>query len=194
MSNTVHLSCKCGAVQGTLVVVSGEYFHVHCLCCDCQKFAAYLKNEGGILDEHGGTELFQTYPIHMKITEGQEHIDCVQLHEKGLYRWHTTCCSMPLANTMTSPKIPFVGISAKLMQFESEQEKLKILGPITLKAFGKYAKGEMPKDAHTKFPVSFIPKIIGFMLKGLLGRRQTPSPFFKGEKPVATPKVLMSPP
>jgi hypothetical protein len=30
------------------------------------------------------------------------------------------------------------------------------------------AFGEMPKDAHARFPLSYMPKIIGFMLKGML--------------------------
>ena len=190
MSNVVNLSCACNTAKGTLKVVDGSFFHVHCLCCDCQSFASYLRNEENILDEHGATELFQTYPAYMEITEGQENIGCVQLRKKGLYRWHTTCCNMPLANTMTSPKIPFVGISVKLMQFNSEHEKLEALGPITMKAFGKYAKGEMPQDAHPKFPVSFMPKIVGFMIKGMFGKKNIPSPFFRQSEPVTKANVL----
>lgn len=190
MSNLVNLSCACGSVKGKLKVVEDSFFHVHCLCCDCQSFAAHLNNEENILDEHGGTELFQTYPAYLEITEGQENIGCMQLREKGLYRWHTTCCNMPLANTMNSSRVPFVGVSAKFMQFSDENEKLATLGPVTMKAFGKYAKGEMPNDAHAKFPISYMPKIIGFMLKGMLGRKHSPSPFFNDGEPVAEAKIL----
>jgi len=190
MSTMVNLSCKCGAVKGEISVVKGSFFHVHCLCCDCQSFASYLNNEENILDEHGGTELFQTYPAYMKITDGQENIGCVQLREKGLYRWHTTCCNMPLANTMSSSKTPFIGVFVKLMKFDSDQEKLEILGPVSMKAFGKYAIGEMPADAHPKFPISYIPKIIGFLLKGLLGKKNRPSPFFKDAEPIVKANIL----
>jgi len=189
-NSVVNLSCSCGAVKGHLKVIDGSFFHVHCLCCDCQSFASYLKNEEKILDEHGGTELFQTYPAYMEITEGQENIGCVQLREKSLYMWHTTCCNMPLANTMNSSKVPFVGVSVKLMQFNNEHEKLKVLGPVTMKAFGKYAKGEMPKDAYHKFPFSFMPKIISFMLKGKFTKKNNPSPFFRDGEPVTKAKVL----
>ncbi len=190
MSTEVDLSCKCGTVKGKLKVVKSDFFHVQCLCCDCQSFASYLNSQEEILDEHGGTELFQTYPEYMEITEGRDNIGCVQLREKGLYRWHTTCCNMPLANTMNKSKIPFVGVSVKLMQFSSDREKKEILGPVSMKAFGIYAIGKMPTDAHPKFPLSYMPKIIGFMLKGMLGKKSYPSPFFSNGEPVVKAKVL----
>jgi hypothetical protein len=190
MSNIVTLECLCGTVKGKLNVVPGSFFHVHCLCCDCQSFASHLNNEDKILDKHGGSELFQTYPAFMEITEGQDKVGCVQLRDKGLYRWHTTCCNMPLANTMNSSKVPFVGVSVKLMKFASEQEKMETLGSVTMKAFGKYSIGEMPKDAHPKFPVSYMPKILGFMLKGMFKKKNNPSPFFNGKEPLAKVNIL----
>ncbi len=189
MPSSVDLKCLCGSVKGSLDIVPKSYFHVHCLCCDCQRFASNLKNEANILDAHGGTELLQTYPAFMKITEGFDKIECMQFGEKGLYRWYASCCNMPLANTMRSPSTPFIGVPVKLMQFADEQEKNKIIGPVLMKAFGKYAIGEMPKDAHPKFPMSYIPKIVGFMIKGIITRKNKPSPFFTHDgKPIATPK------
>ncbi len=190
MFNIVALECSCGTVKGKLDVVPKSFFHVHCLCCDCQSFASHLNNKDKILDEHGGTELLQTYPSLMEISEGQDRIGCVQLRGKGLYRWHTTCCNMPLANTMNSASVPFVGVPVKLMKFANEQEKMDVLGPVTMKAFGKYAIGEMPKDAHARFPLSYMPKIIGFMIKGMFKKRHRPSPFFKDNEPVIKVNVL----
>jgi len=184
MSNIVSLKCSCGAVKGTLEVVPKSFFHVHCLCRDCQRFAKHLSNSNNILDEHGGTELLQTYPKFMKITEGKENIGGIQLNKNGLYRWHTTCCNMPMANTMNSSKIPFVGIPVTFMEFTSEKDKQDILGPVIMKAFGKYAMGKMPKDAHERFPLSFMPKILGFMIKGLVKKNYVPSPFFNGKNPI----------
>lgn len=190
MSTTVNLKCSCESVKGLLDVVPGSFFHVACLCCDCQRFANHLNSEETILDVHGGTELFQTYPSLMNITEGYDKIACIQLGEKGLYRWHSTCCNMPLGNTMKSAKAPFVGIPAKFMQFTNEEEKTRILGPIIMQTFGKYAIGKMPEDAHPRFPLSFMPKIIWFMLKGAFGRKSAPSPFFKDGNPVSKANVL----
>ncbi len=190
MTKTVNLRCKCGTVKGNLNVVPGDFFHVHCLCCDCQSFAKHLNNSANILDEHGGSELFQTYPAYMEITEGHENIRCMQLKPKGLYRWHTACCNMPLANTMGKSNVPFVGISVKLMQFESEQEKRETLGPVTMKAFGKYAIGEAPKDVHPTFPLSYMPKILAFMIKGKFLKKYTPHPFFNDKTPIAKREVM----
>ena len=67
---------------------------------------------------------------------------------------------------------------------------MKVLGPVTLKAFGKYSIGEMPKDVHAKFPISFMPKILGFMLKGMFKKKHSPSPFFKGKDPIVNVDVL----
>jgi len=190
MSKIVKLGCLCGAVKGNIKVVPGAFFHVDCLCCDCQRFAAHLNNKENILDEHGGTELFQTYPSFLQVTEGQNKMRGVQLGKKGIYRWHTTCCNMPLANTMNSPKVPFVGVSVKLMKFSSDREKLETLGPVTMKAFGKYSIGEIPSDAHPRFPISFMPKIMGFMLKGMIRKMHSPSPFFNEKETVAEVEVL----
>ncbi len=190
MSTLVNLQCSCATIKGTVNIVQDSFFHVACLCCDCQNYAAHLKNKKNILDEHGGTDIVQTYPAHMKITQGQDNIACVQLKTKGLYRWHTTCCNMPLANTMNSSKIPFVGLPVQLMQFSSELEKTHILGPVTMKAFGKYAIGNMPKDVHARFPISYIPKILGFMIKGMFGKKNNPSPFFKDGVPVKKAVIL----
>ena len=104
----------------------------------------------------------------------------VQLHANALEHIEST----------NSSKVPFAGVSVKLMKFANEQEKMKILGPVTMKAFGKYSIGEMPKDAHPKFPISYMPKIIGFMLKGLFRKMNNPSPFFNGKEPIAKVNVL----
>lgn len=190
MSHSVDLECKCGAVKGDLGIVPGAFFHVHCLCIDCQRFATHLGNEAHILDGHGGTALFQTYPNLMRLTEGKDNVACVRLSEKGLFRWHTRCCSMPLANTMISAKAPFVGVFVSLMKFRSEEEKREALGPVLMKAFGKYSRGEMPADVHPKFPISYLPKIGYFMLRGMLGGKSSPSPFFEQGKPFAEITVL----
>lgn len=190
MSKIVNLECTCGKVKGTIKVIPKSFFHVHCLCCDCQKFATQLQNGPNILDKFGGSELFQTYPDAMRITQGHENISALQFQKKGLYRWHTKCCNMPIANTMSSAKIPFIGVSVKLMKFENEQDKTDTIGPVIMKAFGRHAIGDKPDDVHAKFPVSFMPKILGFMLKGFIKKKNEPSPFFNEQKPIVKVDTL----
>jgi hypothetical protein len=187
----VDLECFCGSLKGKLQVVSNKKsFHVHCLCKDCQNFASYLGNEDKILDEYGGSELFQTYPSYMKITEGKENLACIQLREKGIMRWYASCCNAPVANTMLSAKMPFIGLSVKMMKFTSKNEKQNTLGPVIMKAFGMSARGEKPVDAYDTFPKSFMPRIIKFMIVGYLGSKHKPSPFFSEKKSVCEPKIL----
>lgn len=189
--NTVDLECFCGSFQGTLSIVSNKKsFHVQCLCSDCQSFASYLGNEDKILDQYGASELFQTYPVYLKFKKGIENLVCIQLKENGLMRWYTSCCNTPIANTMTSAKVPFAGVSVKIMKFASEEDKLETLGPVILKAFGKSARGVKPQDAYDTFPKSFIPRILKFMLVGFLTSKYKPSPFFKDGRSVVTPKVI----
>jgi hypothetical protein len=189
MSNKIRLSCSCGAVEGTLDVHTNDSFHVECVCCDCQKFASYINAES-VLNSYGGTEIFQTYPSYLTITKGQENISCVQFSSKGLLRHYASCCSTPIGNMMNSSKVPFVGIPVSFMKFESEEHKNKALGPIVMKAFGKYAKGKKPNDVHERFPFSFMPKILFFMLKGMLLKKNLPSSYFKGGKAISVPEIL----
>lgn len=190
-SRTIKLECSCGEVQGQLNNVdSSKAFHVHCLCDDCQDTAEHLGKADQILDIHGGSELYQTYPAFVKISKGIEKLKAVQVKENGIYRWYASCCNMPVANIMNSPKIPFAGVSVKFMKFDSDQEKQDALGPVIMKAFGKSARGRMPKDAHIKFPISFIPKIIKFMAIGFIRGLNSPTVFYNGNKPVGEVKVL----
>lgn len=140
--NIVDIECACGELKGKLEIVPKHSFHVHCLCSDCQSFAAYLKKEDEILDQYGGSEIFQTYPCYIKINQGKEKLTYTQLKPKGLLRWYTSCCNTPVANTMSSPKIPFAGVSVKLIKFSSDKEKHKVLGPVVMKAYGKSARGK----------------------------------------------------
>lgn len=189
MSETVKLSCACGEVEGTLEVHQNDSFHVECLCCDCQNFAKQINNEG-FLKSYGGTEIFQTYPSYVTITKGEDKISSIRLSPKGLLRHYTSCCNTPIGNMMNGSKIPFIGIPVAFMRFESDEQKDKILGPTTGKAFGKYARGPKPDDVHDRFPLSFLPKILFFMFKGLALKKYTPSPYFKNGKPIAEPKIV----
>lgn len=189
--HNVDLSCFCGKVKGNLEVVSNtKAFHVNCLCKDCQKFACHLGTEDKILDEYGASDLFQTYPKYFKLTQGQENLSCLKLKEGGLLRWYTSCCNTPVANTIEKAKMPFAGISVKFMHFDSEEEKLEVLGPVIMKAFAKYSLIAPPKDAHDTFPRTFMPKIIKFMFVGFVKGMYKPSVFYEDGVLTSEPKLI----
>lgn len=185
----VLLACQCGSVEGQLTLDDTTRFHLVCYCCDCQAYAQQLQQADTLLDEHGGTELVQTYPANMQITQGHQHIACMKLSEKGIYRWYTRCCHTPIGNTVRSAKLPFVGIPVAFMRFESASQKKQLLGPIAFKVFAKYGQGQMPEEAYAKVPFVFLRQTVGFLLNGFWFNKQRPSPFFRDGSPVSTPQV-----
>lgn len=107
--------------------------HLVCYCCDCRAYAQQLQQADILLDEHGGTELVQTYLSNMQIIQGYQHIVCLPLSEKGIYRWHTSCCNTPIGNTAHLAKLPFVGIPVAFMWFESATQKSNCLGKLSFR-------------------------------------------------------------
>ena len=186
----VKLKCACGQVQGVasnITPTSGN--RVVCYCDDCQAFARHLKRESDILDEFGGTELFQIAPSQIKIESGAEHIRCTRLTSKGLYRWHTGCCNTAIGNTMKA-SMPFVGVFPSFMHFEQDREK--VLGPVRAYMQTQYALSPPTYPfSSEKFPLGItlriIRKIVLWKLKGM----DKPSVFFtKSGEPVVKPTVL----
>lgn len=105
------LACRCGAMHWT-IAADAPGTHVECYCADCQTFARHLKATDW-LDGAGGTELFQTLPHAVRFTAGAENLRLLRLSPKGLMRWYAGCCGTPIANTLASPGLPFVGMILK---------------------------------------------------------------------------------
>jgi len=119
----IRLQCQCGTVQGVArecTASSGN--RVVCCCDDCQTFADHLQCEMDILDEFGGTEIYQTSQSQVEISSGQEQLKSMRLKRKGLLRWYTGCCNTPVGNTMNAG-MPFVGIIHNFMAFENSQDR-----------------------------------------------------------------------
>jgi hypothetical protein len=186
------LGCRCGSVSGVLAGVSpNNGNHVVCYCDDCQAFATFL---GGadILDDRSGTEIYQTTPSRVQISSGASNIRCMRLTEKGMLRWYAACCRTPIANTLSRPRIPFAGLVRPFFGDAPDgRSRDAVLGEVTLRAFGRYAKGGMPPGATDRPPLSFFLRITRLMLTGFVTGAHRPSPFFdeRGD-PVALPEVL----
>jgi hypothetical protein len=188
----INLSCRCGALAGVASNLSpSNGSRIVCMCTDCQAFAHYLGKADSILDKHGGTDIFQMPPCDLQITQGIEHLSCMRLTDKGLYRWYAGCCKTPVANTMGSRKVPFAGVIHAFMAADGSTRN-QVLGPIVARLYGRSAVGSLPPDANQTASLGFIVRTVRFLLSGWMRGRHTPSPFFDSStgKPVVTPYVL----
>lgn len=181
MSTQVLLRCRCGKVRGSALNVSpttGK--HINCMCDDCQAYARFLGRED-ILDEHGGTPIFQLTPAQVRITQGQEQLRCVLLVPKGMPRWYTDCCKTPVGNTMGPLAVPFVGMPLAFIDWENvASTPEQLLGkPVGLMA--KFAKNGAPLGAHAKVPPSFMLSAVLKLTMAYLRGMAWPSPFASKE-------------
>jgi hypothetical protein len=147
----VELECACGKLRGQARAVSASSgSRVICYCDDCQAFARFLGSRGGevsgpgILDERGGTDLFQMAPSRVQLTSGVETLGCVRLSEKGMHRWYCTECKTPIGNTL-GPGVPFVGMIHSFMRVDrSGRSRDDVLGPPLARVQTKFATPGAP--------------------------------------------------
>ncbi len=107
MSDTCSLRCGCGKMQWHIKRGAAGR-HVMCYCADCQTEPNHLGTADKFL-KNGGTQIFQTTPDNFEFDTGIEHLGLMRLGPKGLFRWYATCCNTPIANTLATPTLPFVG-------------------------------------------------------------------------------------
>ena len=182
-------SCQCSQVKGEIVIeTSFPGNHIQCYCVDCQNFQKLLNNSFNQVDPNGGTEIYQTYPALYEVQAGFEFLKCFRFNEKGIYRWYTSCCHSHMANTLPNSKIAFIGMPVSILKLPSKELESS-LGPITLKAFGKYAKPQKPHDAIDTLPIAYTFKILPFMFRGIFKKLAAPHPFFHDDgNPIADPQ------
>jgi hypothetical protein len=193
MTGRISLRCQCGAVRGDAIDVSPRTGNrLVCYCDDCQAFAHHL-GRTDVLDEAGGTDIFQLAPAQVRITEGVDGVRCIRLSPKGLFRWYAACCRTPLANT-ASARFPFVGLLSSFMDHAANgRTRDQDLGPPFAYVQGRYAVGGLPAHVDpnaTTLPV--ILRIVRLLARWWITGRGTPSPFFDPttRAPIASPEVL----
>jgi hypothetical protein len=103
------IQCKCGTVRSQLET-TGVNNRLICYCTDCRAFARFLGRDADVLDKQGGTEIVQVAQPRLRFSQGANRIAAVRLSEKGMIRWYASCCKTPIGNTMSNPKISFVGL------------------------------------------------------------------------------------
>jgi len=195
MAQGVSLRCACGSLRGVASSSSESLGRIVCMCDDCQAYAHYLGRATDILDSNGGTDVFPLAPSNLRITHGLENLRCLRLTHKGLFRWYAGCCKTPIANTMSSAKIPFAGVIHTIMDHSGDgKTREEALGPIRAKVWGKYGTGNLPQDAHQTASLGIIIRTIRFLLFAWIRRQHIPSPFFDPAtfKPKVEPYILTS--
>jgi hypothetical protein len=110
MPSDLAVRCTCGALRGVVRDVSpGRGNHVVCYCDDCQTFARFLERAEGVLDAHGGTEIFQTSAAARDL-DGTDRLACMRLTPRGLLAGTPRAAARPIGNTLATRQVPFVGL------------------------------------------------------------------------------------
>lgn len=185
MPTDLSLRCNCGNVQGWVTGITPRRgTHVICHCVDCQSFPRHL-GRADVLDDRGGTEIFQIASWRLQIEQGAEYIACLRLSPKGLFRWYAACCNTPLANTLAENRFAFCGLSVAALPGSAE-----VLGPVICRNATASATGSGEGLRDFGIPCAGF-RFIGRMLKSKLTGRGRISPFFDADgAPFSEPNVL----
>jgi hypothetical protein len=176
MTDDRHLTCSCESMAWS-VYAGAPGRHIVCYCKDCQSFARHL-DHAEVLDANDGTHIFQTIPRDVHFLRGFEHLRVLRLSETGILRWYANCCKTPVANTLTKPDWPFVGV---ILPPHGTG-----FGAVGARVFTDAANGEVAGSG-------FVMSGMGILWRALiaLGTGKTDSPFFDANRqPVHTPQVL----
>jgi hypothetical protein len=168
-------ACRCGTVRGSVAKATPRSVNrVLCYCADCQAFAQAL-GRPDLLDARGGSDVIQVAPARMTIEAGHAQVAALRLTERGLHRFHATCCGTPLGNA-PGPSIPVIGIPRPAFDVDG-QDPDALFGPPSGTAYGESATGEGPpirKGVSPGVLARILLKVIGWRLSG----RGWPHPFF----------------
>ncbi len=189
----IPLKCRCGSIRGLAKdVTANPSNRLICMCDDCQAYAHHLGCANRVLDRHGGTDIFQTTPSRIEITDGHEHLRLLRLTPKGLLRWYAGCCKTPIANTAGAAWVPFVGVVHTFMDHSAGPSRDEALGPVIASIHGRFAVGGLPHGAYARAPARLILRFLRFFATGIATRGHSPSPFFvhRSSKPIVEASVL----
>jgi len=183
----IELRCRCGKLQGE-VDASRVAARAICYCKDCQAFARYLGAEDAVLDASGGTEVEAALPAAVRVTAGLEHLACMSLSPKGIYRWYASCCNTPVGNTPRNPAMSYVGLVRICLDAPPETLDRE-LGRSHMTANRGSACG--PTSATPVATLLGVARIGGALVKARLSGSYRDNPFFDAAgAPVRAPRVL----
>lgn len=184
------IQCECGKFSADLTQFpKNTPGRLKCYCDDCQAYLQELKRTD-LLDQNGGTEIIPAYPADIKILSGKDLLKCLRLSPTGMFRFSTTCCNTPVANT--DPHRPWAGIHRRMYTTKDPDRLDNELGPIKSSIMGKHAKGTPPAGTPQKFDLKGVSVVLPFILKGKFLGKHKPSPFFENGEAVGAVKTLTS--
>lgn len=187
------LRCSCGAVRGELHDATPAIGNrMTCYCDDCQAHARFLGRDD-VLDPWGGSDIYQTTPSRVRISQGADQLRIVRLSEKGLVRWYAGCCRTPIGNMMGA-RWPFIGLSDAFMDHAADgRSRDERLGPAAGYIQGRYAVGGCPPHAHPSASMSVIGRSIWRLLAGAVRGSAQPSPFYDDKGQATAPTQVLTP-
>lgn len=181
----MRLKCRCGEVEGTLKD-TGDLFTVVCMCKWCQVYAKWTGHADELLDEAGGTAIYQVTPSNLSFEKGADKIRSIRITPKGGVRWHTACCKTPIANTLDKASVPWCGVPSLIVEGDPP------VFPVRYRIHARQATGPV-ENAHPTGPYSLVVGTVVRMAINSLRGRARPSPFFDDNgRPVAEIQVLTS--
>ena len=186
----MEIQCECGKFRAKLKdFPNSTPGRLVCYCDDCQMYLHHLKRTD-LLDANEGTEVIPAYPADVEVLHGLEHLKCTRLSATGIFRFFTSCCNTPIANTR--PGEPWAGFLRCVYTARDAQKLDQTLGPVRSRIMGRFAKGTPPVGTPEKFNLKAFLTVMPFMLKGKLLRKFRPSPFFAEDAvtAIAVPHVL----
>ncbi|MHA6323496.1 DUF6151 family protein [Roseivivax sp. CAU 1753] len=175
------LSCSCDATRWVLArSMPGKL--ITCYCNGCQSYIRHLcRNDpdkaGGLLSPEGGTLILQTLPDSLTIPRGADHLRALRMTSKGVVRWYAACCDTPVANTIATPALPFVGMVLP--------QGTEAFGRCRTHVHTNHAARPVRQRGMAAAAWGLIGRGIAARLRG-----QTASPFFAEGTLVRQPEVL----
>lgn len=191
MPHDLETSCACGDVHYRIADATPKKFLGRgvCYCEDCQAFAHYLGDAAKILDDRGGTEIFQTQPRYLEISDGMDQLAAMRLSTRGPIRWYAKCCNSPIGNSVPTRAVAFAGLIARPGQISEADDEA--IGGEKVAIFPELAKGG-PDPALKQASMAWLMIKNIFIAAGafLRGQHKT-TPFFTEDgKPITEPVIL----
>ena len=184
------LRCACGALRGRFDATGGVGNRHLCYCDDCQAYARWLGRDD-VMNARGGTDIIQTWPARVRLDVAGPPLARMKLSEKGLNRWYAACCRTPVANTMSSARLPFTGLMRQVV--DADDAQINAIFGATHGIQGRYAIGGCPPDADASASFGVIARSVSTLARGAWSGAHQPSPFFGADGQPSLPALVLDP-